>query len=114
MQNQLAILFMLIMYFCYVNCQEDVNQIPRSAFAVEGSSFNMTCECKSNIYTLQWYKLVPGEKFQFLRIQRVDEEITEDRFVFHLQKEKKLSTLSIKQVEVSDSATYLCALEAQC
>ncbi|OCU01454.1 hypothetical protein XELAEV_18007245mg [Xenopus laevis] len=130
MQNQLAILFLHIMCFYFltiliilssfyiylypdVNCQE-VTQVPHSARAVEGSRFNMTCEYKSNLYTLQWYKQVPGKMFQFLRIQRVDEEITEDRFVFRLQKEKQLSTLSIKQVEVSDSATYWCALEAQC
>ncbi|OCU01453.1 hypothetical protein XELAEV_18007244mg [Xenopus laevis] len=96
-----------------VNRKEDLNQIPHSASAVEGSSFNNTCEYKTMLFGLEWYKQVPGEKFHFLRIQRMDEKMTEDRFVFWLQKEKQLSTLLIKHVEVSDSGTYWCALQAQ-
>ncbi|OCT98043.1 hypothetical protein XELAEV_18010271mg [Xenopus laevis] len=113
-QRLMQVLFIQIIHLQYVNCKEEVDQIPHSASAVEGNNFNMTCEYSTAFLSLQWYKQVPGEKFQLLRIQRVDEEITEDRFVFQLQKEKKLSTLSIKQMEVSDSATYWCALEAQC
>ncbi|OCU01455.1 hypothetical protein XELAEV_18007246mg [Xenopus laevis] len=113
-QRLMQVLFMQIIYLQYVRCKEEIDQIPRSASAAEGSTFSMTCEYNTAFFSLQWYKQVPGEKFQFLRTQRSDEEITEDRFVFRLQKEKKLSTFSIKQVEVSDSATYWCALEAQC
>ncbi|KAE8633700.1 hypothetical protein XENTR_v10002036, partial [Xenopus tropicalis] len=93
-----------------VNCKEEVTQLPLSTSAVGGGMFNMTCEYTTTLYSLQWYKQVPGEKFQFLRIQRVDEEFQDGRFVFQLQKEKQLSTLTIRQVEVSDSGTYWCAL----
>ncbi|KAE8633705.1 hypothetical protein XENTR_v10002041 [Xenopus tropicalis] len=112
-QSLMPVLFIQIIYLQYVWSKEEVNQIPHSASAVVGSTFYMTCEWNSFL-SLQWYKQVPGEKFQFLKIQRVDEEFQDGRFVFLLQKEKKLSTLTIRQVEVSDSGTYWCALEAQC
>ncbi|OCT98040.1 hypothetical protein XELAEV_18010268mg [Xenopus laevis] len=108
--------FILILYlfFLDVNCKEEVNQIPQLASKFEGSSFNMTCEYTTTFFGLQWYKQEAGEKLQLLTILRKDEEVTEDRFVFRLQKEKQLSTVSIKQVEVSDSTIYWCALQAQC
>ncbi|KAE8633703.1 hypothetical protein XENTR_v10002039, partial [Xenopus tropicalis] len=97
-----------------VNGNEEVKQIPQLASPVGGSSFNMACQYTTTFFSLQWYKQVPGGKLQLLTILRKDEEVTEDRFVFQLQQEKKLSTLTIKLVEVSDSGTYWCALEAQC
>ncbi|OCU01452.1 hypothetical protein XELAEV_18007243mg [Xenopus laevis] len=113
MQMVIFWMFMQTMSFYYVSCKEEVTQLPRSASAQGGGMFNMTCEYTTTFYGLQWYKQVPGERLQHLTILRKDEEITQDRFVFQLQKEKQLSTLSIKHVEVSDSATYWCALEAQ-
>ncbi|KAG8455499.1 hypothetical protein GDO86_001620, partial [Hymenochirus boettgeri] len=97
-----------------VSCKEDVKQKPDSASAMEGDIFTMTCEYESNLYGLHWYKQIDGEKLHFLRIQRGDDKIQEGRFVFQLQKEKKLSSLSITHLDVSDTATYWCALEAQC
>ncbi|OCT98039.1 hypothetical protein XELAEV_18010267mg [Xenopus laevis] len=114
MQNQVAIVFMQIMCFYYVNCKEDVTQFPHSASVEAGGTFNMTCEYTTTFYGLQFYKQGTGEKLQHLTILRKDEVVKEDRFVFRLQKEKQLSTVSIKQVEVSDSAIYWCALQAQC
>ncbi|XP_075067935.1 T cell receptor alpha chain MC.7.G5-like isoform X1 [Mixophyes fleayi] len=110
MQRQLTLIF--IIYLQYGRCN-DIKQLPLSHTAGEGDRFVMSCEYTDSAFdNLQWFKQSPGESLVLLRIQLANENVTDNRYIFQLEKEKKSSHLSITKLEVRDSATYWCGFQA--
>nr|DBA22645.1 TPA: hypothetical protein GDO54_013659 [Pyxicephalus adspersus] len=74
--------------------------------------------CEYNVGTfrsLKWFKQYPGDKLNELMTVLLDGNRTEGRLTVELQdKGSKRSVLHIEKPSVSDSALYLCAVEAQC
>ena len=94
---------------------DDVMQSPSSLIVLEGSNATLSCSYKvTNFQSLHWYKQeekVPT--FLFVLISTGIEK-TSGRLRGTLDRKELLSTLHITVTKPGDSATYLCAVEAQC
>ncbi|KAJ7313093.1 hypothetical protein JRQ81_004362 [Phrynocephalus forsythii] len=94
--------------------QDNVEQEPMQV-ANEGEMATITCQyTTTNFYSLHWYRQYPGESPLFLLQLVVEKPKEKDNFHADLDKQKKLSRLSIQNVQPRDAATYFCAVVAQC
>ncbi|KAG8596325.1 hypothetical protein GDO81_001851 [Engystomops pustulosus] len=109
------LLLILIIYLHNGKCTGDVIQMPPILTVDQGHTATMSCEyTDSAFYSLQWFKQIQGKGLVSLSILRVDNKNnTQDRYVFSLKKDKKLSTMFIVNLDVEDSAVYWCGFEAQ-
>ncbi|KAG9461834.1 hypothetical protein GDO78_015621 [Eleutherodactylus coqui] len=96
-------------------CKEEVKQTPPILTAYQGHTAAMSCEYTDSALTsLQWFKQIMEKGlFRLGVVRNNNENVTENRYVFTLNKDKKLSTMHITNLEVEDSATYWCGYEAQ-
>ncbi|OCT98038.1 hypothetical protein XELAEV_18010266mg [Xenopus laevis] len=84
-------------------------------YVVEGDKASVPCTYKeSNFRSLMWYRQYPGEKLDLLIQIYNDGNKTEGRFTAELQQQQSSSVLYIPATRVTDSALYVCAVEAQC
>ena len=94
---------------------DQVMQSPPSLIVHEGSNATLSYSYKvTNFQSLHWYKQeekVPTFLFELIS---TGIEKKSGRLIGTLDGKELLSTLHITVTELRDSATYLCAVEAQC
>ncbi|KAG9465924.1 hypothetical protein GDO78_017516, partial [Eleutherodactylus coqui] len=80
---------------------EEVKQTPPILTAYQGHTAAMSCVYTNTaLNSLQWFKRILGKDLVRLGIVRGDNEnVTENRDVFTLNKNKKLSTMHITNLE---------------
>uniref|UniRef100_A0A8C0HZA3 Ig-like domain-containing protein n=1 Tax=Balaenoptera musculus TaxID=9771 RepID=A0A8C0HZA3_BALMU len=94
---------------------QQLNQSPRFMSIQEGEDVSMNCNSSSTLNLLLWYKQDAGGAFTFLFILiSTGIEKKSGRLRGTLDRKELLSTLHITATKPGDSATYLCAVEAQC
>uniref|UniRef100_A0A8C5MAS5 Ig-like domain-containing protein n=1 Tax=Leptobrachium leishanense TaxID=445787 RepID=A0A8C5MAS5_9ANUR len=80
---------------CNIVSGQNVIQSPPELTVNEGMDVALSCHADVAVTSMAWYIQKPGQTPQYLL-------------------QEKLSTLSISNLKITDSATYWCALEAQC
>uniref|UniRef100_A0A8C3UDY3 Ig-like domain-containing protein n=1 Tax=Catharus ustulatus TaxID=91951 RepID=A0A8C3UDY3_CATUS len=78
----------------------------------QGHPFHTTCKYKTSITALHWYQLRKGQAPQLISVQSVTGPRHSGRITTHLNTTGKYSVLKVEEVQVSDSALYLCAVVA--
>ncbi|VFV37753.1 Hypothetical predicted protein [Lynx pardinus] len=109
-------LLILWLQLDWVSSKQEVMQSPEALNVQEGDSVVLNCSYTgSTFYSLQWFRQDPGKGLTvLLLIQSAQREETSGRIKASLDKPSKHSALYIAASQPSDSATYLCAIEAQC
>ncbi|XP_032934569.1 uncharacterized protein LOC117006306 [Catharus ustulatus] len=77
----------------------------------QGHPFHTTCKYKTSITALHWYQLRKGQAPQLISVQSVTGPRHSGRITTHLNTTGKYSVLKVEEVQVSDSALYLCAVQ---
>lgn len=94
-----------------VSSKQEVNQSPEVLTVKEGDSLFLNCSyTDSAIYSLQWYRQDPGKGLTFLLIQSSPGVQETGRIKDFFDKTSRHSALHIASAQLSDSATYLCAV----
>uniref|UniRef100_A0A4X2LZ35 Ig-like domain-containing protein n=1 Tax=Vombatus ursinus TaxID=29139 RepID=A0A4X2LZ35_VOMUR len=97
----------------WVSCQQRVDQNPPFLSVQEGENITMNCSYSDrNSQNLQWYRQDPGKGLTFL-LYLASGSKEEGRFKSTLSRNDRHSSLHITASQPGDSATYLCAVEAQ-
>ncbi|NWS35792.1 TVA11 protein, partial [Polioptila caerulea] len=74
--------------------------------------FHSTCAYQTNnFYALLWYQLRPGQAPQLVSYQSGTGPRHSGRISTHLNSTGKYSVLQLEEVQLSDSALYLCAVQ---
>ncbi|OWK49590.1 T-cell receptor alpha chain V region CTL-F3, partial [Lonchura striata] len=91
--------------------QDTVTQDNGPVTVKQGHPFHTTCKYQStNFGGLFWYQLQKGQAPQLLSYQAGSGPKHSGRITTHLNTTGKSSVLQLEEVELSDSAWYLCAL----
>ncbi|RLV62269.1 hypothetical protein DV515_00019489, partial [Chloebia gouldiae] len=92
--------------------QDTVTQEDGPVTVKQGHPFHTTCKYQSsNFYALLWYQLRKGQAPQLLSHQAGSGPKHSGRITTRLNTTGKFSVLQLEEVELSDSALYLCALQ---
>ncbi|NXU34915.1 TVA12 protein, partial [Drymodes brunneopygia] len=94
--------------------QDTVTQEDRQVTVKQGHSFQTTCKYETkSFYGFFWYQLQSGkgQAPQLLSYQSGTGRKHSGRISTHLNSTGKYSVLQVEEVEVSDSALYLCAVQ---
>ncbi|NXM40517.1 TVA12 protein, partial [Gymnorhina tibicen] len=71
-----------------------------------------TCACQTNNFNaLSWYQVQKGQAPQLVTYQSGSGSKHNGRITTHLNTTGKYSVLQVEEVQVSDSALYLCAVQ---
>nr|KAF6394105.1 T cell receptor alpha variable 36/delta variable 7 [Pipistrellus kuhlii] len=109
-QASLAILWLQLSWVC---SEDNVLQSPPSLPVREGDNATLHCRYEvANFQSLHWYKQ-KGKAITFL-CRLITSDFDSGRIKGTLDKTERFSTLHIAATQMEDSATYLCAVEAQC
>uniref|UniRef100_A0A8C0T5Z8 Ig-like domain-containing protein n=1 Tax=Canis lupus familiaris TaxID=9615 RepID=A0A8C0T5Z8_CANLF len=95
-----ALLGLLWVHVCLVTGMK-VEQSPSALSLQEGASSILKCNYSSAVNSVQWFRQNPGGG-----------SLT--RLNCTLNAKERFSTLHVAASQLEDSATYLCAVEAQC
>uniref|UniRef100_F6SL86 Ig-like domain-containing protein n=1 Tax=Equus caballus TaxID=9796 RepID=F6SL86_HORSE len=91
----------------------NVKQNPPALSLQEGTSSTLSCNFSTTVYSVQWFRQNPGGSlislFFMTSVMRQN-----GRLNCTLNSKELYSTLYIMASQPEDSATYLCAVEAQC
>ncbi|KAF6133453.1 hypothetical protein HJG60_019472 [Phyllostomus discolor] len=108
-----ASLVILWLQLSWVYSDDKVMQSPLSLLVREGDNAMLNCRYEvTNFQSLLWYKQ-EGKSPTFL-FRLITSGIDNGRIRGTLDKKERLSTLHITATHSGDSATYLCAVQAQC
>ncbi|NXO26567.1 TVAL3 protein, partial [Cisticola juncidis] len=78
----------------------------------QGHPFHTTCKHQiSGFDAMLWYQLRQGQGPELLSYQAGSGPKHSGRFTTHLNTTGKYSVLQVQQVELSDTALYLCAVQ---
>ncbi|NXR44003.1 TVA11 protein, partial [Hippolais icterina] len=78
----------------------------------QGHPFHTTCKYQTNnFYALLWYQMRKGQAPQLVSYHAGTGPKHSGRITTHLNTTGKSSVLKVQEVEVSDSALYLCAVQ---
>uniref|UniRef100_A0A4X2LZ00 Ig-like domain-containing protein n=1 Tax=Vombatus ursinus TaxID=29139 RepID=A0A4X2LZ00_VOMUR len=106
-------LMILWTQFFWVWGQIKVDQSPQVLNLQEGANAMLECNWSSSVNTLQWFKQNPGEgPVSLFVIASGMKQI--GRFSSKMNSKDRHNSLNITDSQRGDSATYFCAIEAQC
>ncbi|KAH0626238.1 hypothetical protein JD844_001083 [Phrynosoma platyrhinos] len=96
-----------------VRCQEKVHQ-ESLKISQDGEDSTISCQYETTLFrSLHWYRQYLGESPTYL-FQLVSKKLSkEPNLSAELDKKNRTSQLHISSIQIRDSATYFCALEAQ-
>ncbi|NWZ88277.1 TVA12 protein, partial [Poecile atricapillus] len=91
--------------------QITVTQDDGQVMVKQGHSFQTTCKYQITGFTsLFWYLLRKGQAPQLLSYQAGSGPKHSGRITTHLNTTEKYSVLKVEEVQLSDTALYLCAV----
>uniref|UniRef100_A0ABK0LN20 Ig-like domain-containing protein n=1 Tax=Rattus norvegicus TaxID=10116 RepID=A0ABK0LN20_RAT len=110
---------LFLCFWLQLNCVsrgEQVEQRPSHLSVREGDSAAIVCTyTDSSSSYFCWYKHEPGAGLQLLMEIFSSTEVKEGQgFIVLLNKKDKQLSLNITAAHLGDSATYFCAVSAQC
>uniref|UniRef100_A0A8D2AFV9 Ig-like domain-containing protein n=1 Tax=Sciurus vulgaris TaxID=55149 RepID=A0A8D2AFV9_SCIVU len=94
--------------------QQKVEQSPASLNVPEGAKASLNCTYSDSAsQNFRWYRQYSGKGPELLISIYSNGEKSEGRFTAQLDKANRHVFLNIRGSQLSDSATYLCAVNAQ-
>uniref|UniRef100_A0ABI7YPC0 Ig-like domain-containing protein n=1 Tax=Felis catus TaxID=9685 RepID=A0ABI7YPC0_FELCA len=108
-----ALLGLLWLQVCWVR-GIDVEQTPAALSLQEGASSTLRCNFSSSVTNVQWFRQNPGGG-SLTRLFYIASGMKQDgRLNCTVNPKDRHSSLHIMASQQEDSATYLCAVQAQC
>uniref|UniRef100_A0A8C6EUF0 Ig-like domain-containing protein n=1 Tax=Marmota marmota marmota TaxID=9994 RepID=A0A8C6EUF0_MARMA len=117
MMKSLSVLLLILwLQLSWVHSQQKaVEQSPAALSVPEGSVASLNCTYSNSLSQyLFLYRQYPGKGPKFLISIFSNGEKGEGRFTAQLDTDKRQLFLHIRGSQLSDSATYLCAVSTQC
>lgn len=93
---------------------QNVTQAQPAISTLENETVTLDCVFKASgsTYYLFWYKQLPSGEMIFLILQEsyMEQNATEGRYSLNFQKSDHSISLTIRALQLADSAVYFCAL----
>ncbi|XP_042557047.1 T cell receptor alpha chain MC.7.G5-like [Dipodomys spectabilis] len=115
--RSLSVLLVILWHrLSWVNSQQkEVEQHPESLSVPEGATASLNCTYKNSAYQyFMWYRQYSGKGPKLLASTYSNGDKDEGKFTVHLNKASLYLSLHIRNSQLSDPATYLCAMSTQC
>uniref|UniRef100_A0A4W3GDB0 Ig-like domain-containing protein n=1 Tax=Callorhinchus milii TaxID=7868 RepID=A0A4W3GDB0_CALMI len=103
---------MLMIITSGVCVESDISQSPQDVTENENGKVSTDCSTTDTNQALQWYRQYPNQALRHLVKGKTGKQ-QKERITATMNYKEKGSNLSITGTEVTDAATYVCALETQ-